>query len=233
MRPTNKSIDQKIKAAGLAAASQQSLVLHAGGPGSGRHKENVEGIIGPYGYKQTSSFGRNVVYEHPSGHRLRVTYSPSNLTEGWRHDSSTGDVGVGNNVGALSRHLEKTIVRPYKEKERLTAKEDSTEREGICPQCNKPIQQCKCNQTEVEVEAGQEEELGTKDSGFSAGGPFSCMDCTHRTPHSYDKDKKIVDSCKHPKVVNDKELESRKLPDNTIQVNKDDCCRYVRPESKK
>ena len=150
-----RTLNQKIKAAGLAAASQQSLALHA-----------------------------------------------SSLES--------------------------------EEKERgLAAKEESIEREGICPQCNKPIQQCKCNQTEVEVEAGQEEELGTKDSGFSNGGPFSCMNCIHRTPHSYDKDKKIVDSCKHPKVVNDKELESRKLPDDTIQVDKDDCCRYVRPESKK
>jgi len=72
-------------------------------------------------------------------------------------------------------------------------------------------------------------EIGTKASGFSGGGPFSCMDCVHRSPHSKRKDGSIADSCKHPKVMSDPELADDKLPDGTIEVDADDCCRYVRP----
>ncbi len=77
------------------------------------------------------------------------------------------------------------------------------------------------------------EELGTKASGFAGGGPFSCMDCVHRTPHSKNAAGEEVDSCKHPTVMGDPELASRKLPDSTIEVDNDDCCRFVRPTEKK
>ena len=73
------------------------------------------------------------------------------------------------------------------------------------------------------------EELGTQASGFSGGGPFTCMNCVWRTPHSTDEGGKEVDSCRHPKIVADPDLEDRKLPDGTIKVDYDDCCRFVRP----
>jgi hypothetical protein len=76
------------------------------------------------------------------------------------------------------------------------------------------------------------EDIGTKMSGFSGGGPFSCMDCVHRTPHSKDAKGEQQDSCKHPKVMADPELGDRKLPDGTIRVGYDDCCNYVRPHEK-
>ncbi len=79
----------------------------------------------------------------------------------------------------------------------------------------------------------QIEELGTKMSGFAGGGPFSCMDCIHRTPHSKNAEGVEVDSCKHPAVMDDPELQDRKLPDGTIEVDSDDCCRFVRPTPKK
>jgi hypothetical protein len=75
-------------------------------------------------------------------------------------------------------------------------------------------------------------ELGTKMSGFTGGGPFSCMDCVHRTPHSKNAKGEEVDSCKHPDVMADPELADRKLPDGTIEVDADDCCRFVRPTKK-
>ena len=77
------------------------------------------------------------------------------------------------------------------------------------------------------------EELGTKASGFAGGGPFSCMNCVHRTPHSKNAAGEEVDSCKHPTVMDDPELQDRKLPDGTIEVDNDDCCRFVRPTAKK
>src|SRR5208283_2282228 len=75
-------------------------------------------------------------------------------------------------------------------------------------------------------------ELGTKMSGFTGGGPFSCMDCVHRTPHSKNAKGEEVDSCKHPDVMADPELADRKLPDGTIEVDANDCCRFVRPTKK-
>jgi len=77
------------------------------------------------------------------------------------------------------------------------------------------------------------EDIGTKASGFAEGGPFSCMDCVHRTPHSKDAGGEEVDSCKHPEVMADPELKDRLLPDGTIKVGYDDCCNYVRPHGKK
>ena len=73
-------------------------------------------------------------------------------------------------------------------------------------------------------------ELGTEASGFASGGPFSCMDCLHRTPHSFDSSGNLVDSCSHPLVIGDDELTDKKLPDGTVEVDADDCCRYVRPK---
>jgi len=81
-------------------------------------------------------------------------------------------------------------------------------------------------------ETVQVAELGTKMSGFTGGGPFSCMDCVHRTPHSKNAKGEEVDSCKHPDVMADPELADRKLPDGTIEVDADDCCRFVRPTKK-
>ena len=76
-------------------------------------------------------------------------------------------------------------------------------------------------------------ETGTEDTGFSCGGPFSCMNCVHRTPHSKNASGKVVDSCKHPKVMKDPKLKDKRLPDGTIEVDEDDCCRYVRPPEEK
>lgn len=75
-------------------------------------------------------------------------------------------------------------------------------------------------------------EMGTAVSGFSGGGPFTCMSCVHRTPHSNDKDGNLVDSCSHPVVMSDPELVDKKLPDGTIEIDFDDCCRFVRPPLK-
>ena len=76
-------------------------------------------------------------------------------------------------------------------------------------------------------------EIGTKDTGFAEGGPFTCMNCVHRS--HYGEGDEAVDSCHHPKVMADPKLKDRKLPDGSIEVDADDCCRYVRPpkESKK
>jgi len=74
-----------------------------------------------------------------------------------------------------------------------------------------------------------QDEVGTEDSGFSEGGPFSCMNCEWRTPHSQNAQGELVDSCSHPKVMKDAKLQSKKLPDGTIEVGWDDCCRFVRP----
>jgi len=87
----------------------------------------------------------------------------------------------------------------------------------------------KIKKMEARKDPDQIEEFGTKMSGYAGGGPFSCMDCVHRTPHSKDANGEEVDSCKHPTVMADPELESRKLPDGKIRVDNDDCCRFVRP----
>ncbi len=80
--------------------------------------------------------------------------------------------------------------------------------------------------------ADNTEDIGTKQSGFAEGGPFSCMDCVHRTPHSKDAKGEEVDSCKHPKVCSDPELKDRLLPDGMIRVGYDDCCNFVQPHPK-
>lgn len=77
---------------------------------------------------------------------------------------------------------------------------------------------------------GRTGEVGTTASGFASTGPYSCMDCVWRTPHSKDKNGRLVDSCKHPVVMSDPELKDKKLPDGKIEVDASDCCRFVRPE---
>lgn len=72
-------------------------------------------------------------------------------------------------------------------------------------------------------------EYGTKDSGFAGGGPFSCMDCIHRTPHTALSETEVVDTCSHPDVMDDVELQDRKMPDGTIRIFYGECCGYVRP----
>jgi hypothetical protein len=74
---------------------------------------------------------------------------------------------------------------------------------------------------------------GTKLTGFCGDGPATCMDCTHRTPHSKDASGQLVDSCQHPKVMADPELQERKLPDGTIEVDADDWCQFRRKPQKK
>lgn len=85
-----------------------------------------------------------------------------------------------------------------------------------------------------ELDAWHEEnqgEYGSPASGFADDGPFSCMDCIHRTPHSYDKDGNVVDSCRHPKVMSDPKLKDRKLPDGTIGgLSIRTCCEFVWPK---
>jgi hypothetical protein len=66
-------------------------------------------------------------------------------------------------------------------------------------------------------------EIGTKASGFSEGGPFSCNNCVHMTH------KNNVDVCSHPKVNSDPELKDEPREGGLIMVDFDDCCRYVRP----
>ncbi len=73
-------------------------------------------------------------------------------------------------------------------------------------------------------------EIGTKDTGFAEGGPFTCMNCVWRS--HYGEGDEAVDSCHHPKVTADSALEDRKLPDGSIKVGHDECCRFVRPPKK-
>jgi GNAT superfamily N-acetyltransferase len=96
---------------------------------------------------------------------------------------------------------------------------------GIVPGINDP----KEASAKVAEKGAELTVLGTKMSGFAGGGPFSCMDCIHRTPHSKNAAGEMVDSCKHPTVMADPELADRKLPDGTIEVDNDDCCTFVRP----
>ncbi len=74
---------------------------------------------------------------------------------------------------------------------------------------------------------------GSKLSGFWHDGPATCMDCRHRTPHSKNAEGVEVDSCKHPVVVVDPELQDKKLPDGTIEVDADDWCRFAQKPPKK
>jgi len=73
---------------------------------------------------------------------------------------------------------------------------------------------------------------GSKLSGFWHDGPATCMDCVHRTPHSQRKDGTQADSCKHPVVMADPEVQDKKLPDGTIEVDADDWCRFARKPQK-
>ena len=73
---------------------------------------------------------------------------------------------------------------------------------------------------------------GTRLTGFCGDGPATCMDCAHRTPHSKDASGQEVDSCKHPLVMRDPELEDRRLPDGTIRVDADDWCQFRRKAPK-
>jgi len=75
------------------------------------------------------------------------------------------------------------------------------------------------------------EEYGTKASGFGEGGPFSCSDCVHKVL-SKNAAGEGVAACVHPTVMADPELVDRKLPDGTIEVDADDCCRFVRKPEK-
>lgn len=64
------------------------------------------------------------------------------------------------------------------------------------------------------------EELGTKLSGFSSGGPFHCADCIHREGNY----------CVHPTVVSDPALEDRVEEEGVRLYNiNSECCRFVRP----
>jgi hypothetical protein len=83
------------------------------------------------------------------------------------------------------------------------------------------------------MKPGPHDEFGTSATSFAEGGPFSCMDCVHRTPHSKDKTGKLVDSCSHPLVMKDPQLKHKKLPDGTIEVDHDDCCKFVWPNEAK
>jgi len=74
---------------------------------------------------------------------------------------------------------------------------------------------------------------GSKLSGFWHDGPATCMDCRHRTPHSKNAEGVEVDSCKHPVVMVDPELQEKKLPDGTIEVDADDWCRFAQKPVKK
>jgi hypothetical protein len=74
---------------------------------------------------------------------------------------------------------------------------------------------------------------GSKLTGFWHDGPATCMDCRHRTPHSKNAEGVEVDSCKHPVVMADPELQEKKLPDGTIEVDADDWCRFAQKPAKK
>jgi len=70
---------------------------------------------------------------------------------------------------------------------------------------------------------------GTKSTGFSGGGPATCMDCVHRTPHSTNAAGEHVDSCSHPKVMADPDIPAdKKNPDGTVTVDHDDWCWFAR-----
>lgn len=139
---------------------------------------------------------------------------------------------VGNQIGvnAGSKWGDKLKKMRARREESKTAEEQSAQATGPCTVCN-------CREFIQKVKkAGRTmnpEELGTQASGFSGGGPFTCMNCVWRTPHSTDENGEEVDSCRHPKVMADPELEDRKLPDGTIKVDYDDCCRFVRPPKEK
>ena len=74
---------------------------------------------------------------------------------------------------------------------------------------------------------------GTELTGFCGGGPATCMNCLHRTPHSKDASGEEMDSCNHPLVKRDSGIETdRKLPDGTVRVDADDWCELFRAPEK-
>lgn len=72
-----------------------------------------------------------------------------------------------------------------------------------------------------------DEEFGTKASGFAEGGPFSCMNCVHMQHVNNE------DVCVHPTVKSDPDLAHLLTPEGNIKVDYDDCCRFVRPAEDK
>ena len=85
------------------------------------------------------------------------------------------------------------------------------------------------------IEGTDKAKPGTELTGFCGGGPATCMNCLHRTPHSKDASGEEVDSCNHSMVKRDPGIEAdRKLPDGTVKVDADDWCEFFRaPEKKK
>ena len=85
---------------------------------------------------------------------------------------------------------------------------------------------------EIEMKAflagTEDDKLGTELTSFYGHGPATCMNCVHRTPHSKDEGGEEVDSCAHPLVKVDPQIDKdRKLPDGTIRVDADDWCEYA------
>ena len=77
------------------------------------------------------------------------------------------------------------------------------------------------------VTSNSQAKRGTELSSFTGGGPATCMNCKHRTPHSKTAEGEEVDSCSHPVVMKDPEIPPEKrLPDGTIKVDADDWCEF-------
>ena len=88
------------------------------------------------------------------------------------------------------------------------------------------------NKTAADANQTLLDKAGTKATGFYHDGPATCMDCVHRTPHSKDASGEERDSCSHPLVKQDSELQDKKLPDGTIEVDADDWCMFARKPQK-